>query len=399
MKEKLTYEQLGVSASKEGVLRNVVRQLTPSWLPQAFVRVLRPIPEGPAYAVHLDTAGTKPLLTYLWWRQHPSAEPWYWIMEDALVMNLDDLLCTGFTGPFLAGVLINRNAHVIPDEILKYLTEGALQWMENLQKWGVAIEHAGGETADVGDIVSPVDVGAVMVSWSSHPEKELLAVQIQEGDVLLALMNEQPVAYDSRWNSGIGTNGLTLARYVLVHPDEFQGIPGAELAQKPQGRWRLRDTWHPDKHPVAEYLLTPARTYAPYLIRILRNPLIRQRIHGIIHCTGGGQQKVLRWLKNTSLRIVKRARPDIPEIFLRIREEGSLSWQEMFRVFNMGWRMELYVPNDRVLLDDLIQEARNLGIRAEVRGYVEHNPSGLPEVCVFHENQCVARYTYGSQDG
>ena len=365
------YRSLGVSPRKEGV-RELVRRLGSSAIPHAFVRTVSVAgEEGRVHALHVDTAGTKPIVTWWAWQEVEDTEVWRWLAEDALVMNLDDLMCAGFRGPFVFCVLFSRDAKLVSDAMLLWLTEGILRLCESLGRWGIQLVHAGGETADVGDLVSPIDVGVAM--WSSAVEGEVVSCRPRAGDIVVGIASDGEVGYDQRWNSGIGSNGLTLARTVLLH-SEYGREGVLRLRNLPRGRWRLSDVY--EGKPLYQWLLSPTRTYAPFLGALWQEGL---PVHGVVHCTGGGQTKVLHFL-DKGLVVRKHSPFPVPAIFRLIQREGRVSWREMYEVFNMGWRLEVYLSERYV--ERVLDLARSFGLEARVVGEVVDRVGEPPAVWI-----------------
>ncbi|QOR76252.1 MAG: phosphoribosylformylglycinamidine cyclo-ligase [Thermoflavifilum sp.] len=370
MKDSL-YHRRGVSASKEEVHAAIAR-LEQGLYPHAFCRIFPDyLAQDPAWAClsHADGAGTKSLLAYLYWRETGDINIWKGIAQDALVMNLDDLLCVGAYQHFVYTSTIGRNKKWIPAEVLKALVEGTMECIEQLRGYGVDIHYVGGETADVGDLVRTIIVdGNITVRW---PQARLVTNEhIHEGDVIVGLASAGQTIYEQRYNSGIGSNGLTLARHELLHKSYLQEYPEACDAQldtewQYTGPYRLTDRASPHPHTVGELLLSPTRTYAPLLKALLEAHL--DWVHGLVHCTGGGQTKLMRFLP-PGLAAVKDQLFPLPPVFQIIRETSQASWEELFQVFNMGHRMEIITAEAHV--ENIVQLARDFGIEARVVGRI-----------------------------
>jgi len=391
------YAQRGVSAGKEDV-HAAVKQLDKGLYPRAFAKLLPDLLAGdPGYALamHVDTAGTKPAIAYLHWRETGELAVWRHIVQDALVMNLDDLACVGMTTGFVVSSNIARNKHLIPREVIEELIGGTAAYLEGLRVFGVVATLAGGETADVGDIVRTVDVGYTIAG--RMPRADVLEVRPQVGDVVVGIASFGQATYESAYNSGIGSNGLTSARHDLLsahyrdtYPETL--APETDPAVTYLGRYRLQDTVPngASTHRIADLLLSPTRSYLPYLCRIL--PRFRQQVHGIVHNTGGGQTKVLHFLE-AGLMVRKNNLPKPPIVFQLIQAAAPTPWREMYRTFNCGVRLELYTSPDTAAA--LIQAAQALGLEAWVIGEVAAH-DGPATVQITH-GEAVFRYTNEAQ--
>lgn len=383
------YDQRGVSASKSDV-HAAIRQLDKGLYPEAFCKILPDVAAGdPAYCnvLHADTAGTKAALAYLYWRETGDLSVWAGIVQDAIVMNLDDMACVGCTNQVVLSNTIGRNRNHIPGEVLQALIEGAANFAETMRSWGIRLHLAGGETADVGDLVRTVDVG--FTAFSRMLRSEVVVNRIQPGHVVVGLASFGQAAYENYYNSGIGSNGLTAARhdtlakeYATRYPESYDPAMPAELAYS--GRHHLTEELEVEgrRLTVGQLLLSPTRTYAPVLRTFLE--CCRDHVHGLIHCTGGGQTKVLKFLHNA--RVIKDNLFDPPPVFHLIQTSGQTNWAEMYRVFNMGHRMEVYTSEAGA--SELVRIAADFGIAAQVVGRVEayegaritlHSPFGVFE--------------------
>ncbi len=373
------YEQRGVSASKSEV-HAAIRSLDRGLYPNAFCKVLPDVAGGdPAYCnlLHADTAGTKAALAYLYWRETGDLSVWAGIVQDAIVMNLDDMLCVGCTDNVVLSNTIGRNRRHIPGEVLSVLIQGAADFAEALRPWGVHLHLAGGETADVGDLVRTVDVG--FTAFARIPRHKIVVNRIQPGDVVVGLASFGQAAYEHQYNSGIGSNGLTAARHDVLckeyadrYPESYDPAMPIELVYS--GHHRLTDTVEVEGYSltVGQLLLSPTRTYTPVLRAFLER--CHEHVHGLIHCTGGGQTKVLKFLHQ--VRVIKDNLFEPPTVFRLIQASGQTDWAEMYRVFNMGHRMEVYTSPTGAQL--LLSMAADFGIAAQVVGRVEP-----------HESACV----------
>ncbi len=366
------YDRRGVSASKEEV-HAAIRGLDKGLYPGAFCRVLPDIAaHDPAYCnlLHADTAGTKAVLAYLYWRETGDLSVWAGIVQDAIVMNLDDLACAGHTGEVLLSNTIGRNRHHIPGEVLSCLIQAAADFAEAMRPWGVHLHLAGGETADVGDLVRTLDVG--FTAFARMRRSEVVVNRIQPGDVVVGLASHGQAAYEHQYNSGIGSNGLTSARHDVLCAEYARRYPESyDPAVPPEwvynGRHRLTDAVEVEgkRLTVGQLLLSPTRTYVPVLRAVLAH--CREHIHGLIHCTGGGQTKVLKFLKNA--HVIKDHLFEPPAVFHLIRQSGQTDWAEMYQVFNMGHRLEVYTSP--AVAAELVQIAADFGIAAQIVGRVE----------------------------
>ncbi len=362
------YEQLGVSATKQEVHR-AVNQLPPSEIPNSFVRISQHFTKPESYmSLHTDTAGTKPILAYLMWKETGNLNVWQSIAVDALVMNTDDLLCNGFVSQFAIVNNIARNKHRIPGVVLEAIIQGTLEFINQMKEYGVEIKHLGGETADVGDLVRTIDVGFSV--YSEANKDEIIPTQPREGNVIVGLASFGMASYETSYNSGIGSNGITLARHTLLNKQYAEKYPETVDDTLPfsviyQGPYYLGSKVSCDL-TIADVLLAPTRTYLPLMINVLRK--FRNKIDAIIHCTGGGQTKVFNFIKDKPLRVVKDSPFAPPIVFRLIQETGEISWKEMYQVFNMGWRMEIYT--DRDTAEKIIEMASEFDISARIIGYV-----------------------------
>lgn len=320
--------------------------------------------------MHADGAGTKSILAYLYWKETGDVSVWKGIAQDAIVMNLDDLLCVGIYDNIVFNSTIDRNKKLIPGEVIKEIIEGSQELFETLKSFGVNIHYLGGETADVGDVVRTVAVnGTMTVRW---PKGKLVTNEkIKAGDVIVGLASYGQSSYESSYNSGIGSNGLTSARHDVLHkyyaqqfPESFEPSLAGEVVYI--GKHRLTDIVMDEAHSVGQLILSPTRTYAPILKGLLENHF--DKIHGLIHCSGGGQTKCLKYVPS-NVAIIKDNLFDPPYIFELIQQCSGADAHEMYQVFNMGCRMEIYCdPKDA---GTMIDAARVLGVDAHIIGRVE----------------------------
>ncbi len=372
MSETYKYDLRGVSATKDEV-HEAVKKLDKGLYPNAFCKILPDIVgRDAAYCniMHADTAGTKTSLAYLYWKETGDLSVWKGIAQDALVMNLDDMACVGCVDNIILSSTIGRNKNLIPGDVISTLINASLEIANQLKELGVRIHLAGGETADVGDIVRTIDVG--YTAFARLKRSELLVNNIQAGDVIVGLASFGQATYESAYNGGMGSNGLTSARhdvltreYSAKYPDSFDAnTPDAVIYN---GSKKLTDTIQIDGNSISigKLILSPTRTYLPVLKKLFETH--RSKIHGIIHCTGGGQTKVSKFIKNK--RVVKNNLFALPPLFELIQKESGSSWKEMYQVFNMGHRMEIYIGEPEAPF--VIDLARSFGIDAQVVGQVE----------------------------
>ena len=376
------YGQRGVSAQKEDV-HQAVKQLQGGLFPHAFCKVYPDHLSGdPAWVnlSHADGAGTKSILAYLYWKETGDLSVWKGIAEDAIVMNLDDLLCVGITDRFLFSSTIDRNKHRIPGEVLSALIEGSRQFFERMRSFGIEIEYLGGETADVGDLVRTIAVnGTLTARWPAN--RIVTNEKIGVGDVIVGLSSFGQSNYESSYNSGIASNGLTSARHDLLHkqyavnyPETFESAMDESVVYT--GPYRLTDLVPGMEHlTIGNLLLSPTRTFAP----VLRAMLLKHfdQIHGLIHCSGGGQSKCLKYLPKP-LGIIKNALFAPPPIFQLIQSASGADDQEMYQVFNMGTRLEIYT--DSHTANQLIELSNGFGVDAQVIGYVTEAPTSFVQI-------------------
>ena len=368
------YSQRGVSAQKEEV-HAATRNLDPGLFPHAFCKVYPDHLCGDADWVnimHADGAGTKSILAYLYWKETGDISVWKGIAQDAIVMNLDDLLCVGITSPLLFSSTIDRNKHLIPGEVLEAVISGTQEFFDQMASYGIKIHYLGGETADVGDVVRTIAVNGTMTArW---PKSKLVTNEkIAPGDVIVGLAGFGQTSYESSYNSGIASNGLTSARhdslkksYGLEFPESFDpALKDSVVYIGPHG---MTDTILVNgvSYKVGDLLLSPTRTFAPVLKLMLEQHF--EDIHGLIHCSGGGQTKCLKYLPGP-LRIVKDHLFEPPPVFELIQKASGSDAREMYQVFNMGTRLEIYTTEKAA--DALIKLAGSFNVQAQIIGRVE----------------------------
>ena len=369
------YNLRGVSASKEDV-HQAIANVDKGLYPKAFCKI---IPdrlsqqEDSCCIMHADGAGTKSSLAYAYWKYTGDLSVWKGIAQDAVVMNTDDLLCVGATDHMLLSSTIGRNKNLIPGEVIQTLIEGTEEFLEKMRNWGIEIHSTGGETADVGDLVRTIIVDSTVVCRMKR-NCVIDNARISPGNVIVGLSSCGKATYEDRYNSGIGSNGLTSARHDLFSKQLLEQYPESCDPGIPRellycGKYRLTDPVGIPRMNAAQMALSPTRTYAPIMKQIFQQH--RSRIHGIVHCSGGGHTKILHFVEN--LHIVKHSLFPIPPVFEMIQEESQTDWKEMYQVFNMGHRMELYVPKE--IADDMIAISNSFGVQAQIIGCVESAPS------------------------
>ncbi|NWJ51227.1 MAG: phosphoribosylformylglycinamidine cyclo-ligase [Bacteroidetes bacterium] len=364
------YTGRGVSASKEDV-HNAIRNLDKGLFPNAFCKILPDILGGdPNYCniMHADGAGTKSSLAYLYWKETGDLSVWKGIAQDAIVMNTDDLLCVGATDNILVSSTIGRNKNLIPGDVIAAIINGTEEILEELRNLGMGVFLTGGETADVGDLVRTIIVDSTVTARMKR--SEVIENNIQPGDVIVALSSTGQATYEKQYNGGMGSNGLTSARhdvfnksYASNYPESYDPAIPTDLIFS--GNCALTDKTEVDGVNAGQLVLSPTRTYAPVIKDILNE--MRLLIHGIIHCSGGAQTKVLHFANN--VHIIKDNLFPTPPLFSLIQRESSTDWQEMYKVFNMGHRMELYV--DQAQAQRIIEISQSYGIEARIAGRVE----------------------------
>lgn len=365
------YNMRGVSADKNEV-HQAIKSMNKGLYPNAFCKIMPDFAGlDPNYCniMHADTAGTKPSLAYIYWKETGDLSVFEGIVRDAMIMNLDDMACVGCLDQLIVSSTIGRNKNLIPAEVLQVLIESSSQFIAEMQKWNINMYHAGGETADVGDIVRTLDVGFTF--FARLKRDELIINNIKPGNVIVGLASYGKSIYETDYNGGMGSNGLTSARhdvfsgiYKLKYPESFDPQISAEFVYS--GTKRLTDEINIDGHitTLGKLVLSPTRTYAPVLKEILQQ--FKAKIDGLIHCTGGAQTKVIKFIDSGT--IVKNNLFDIPVLFQIIHEESGTDWREMYQVFNMGHRMEIYT--DEKTADSICAISKDFGIDAKIIGHV-----------------------------
>lgn len=368
MPENFKYDKRGVSASKDDV-HQAIKNIDKGLFPNAFCKVVPDLLGGNSEycnIMHADGAGTKSSLAYLYWKETGDLSVWKGIAQDAIVMNLDDLICTGVTDNILISSTIGRNKNLISGEVIKAIIEGSEEFLEKMRSLGIGIHSTGGETADVGDLVRTIIVDSTVTARLKR--SEVIENHIEPGDVIVGLASFGKATYETEYNGGMGSNGLTSARhdvfdkvYAKKYPESYDISIPAELAYS--GNRKLTDSTEVDGINAGKLVLSPTRTYAPVIKEVLKE--FRSEIHGIIHCSGGAQTKVINFINQ--IEIVKDNLFPIPPLFKLIHNESGTDWQEMYRVFNMGHRMELYVSEK--IASSIILISKSFDIEAKVIGY------------------------------
>ncbi|MFO7852234.1 MAG: AIR synthase related protein [Bacteroidota bacterium] len=366
---KSRYERRGVSASKEDV-HKAIRDVDKGLFPGAFCKVLPDILGGdPEYCnvMHADGAGTKSSLAYIYWKETGDLSVWKGIAQDAAIMNIDDLLCVGVTDNILLSSTIGRNKNLVPGEVISAIITGTEEVLERLRKHGVNVYLTGGETADVGDLVRTIIVDSTVTARLKRSEI-ITNDRITAGDVIVGLSSSGKISYEEEYNSGMGSNGLTSARHDVFnnylakkYPESYDPLVDEELVYT--GKYRLTDEIESLGLDAGRLVLSPTRTYAPVIKKVLEE--FRPHIHGMIHCSGGGQTKVLNFIND--IHVIKNKMFPLPPIFSIICQESGTSWQEMYRVFNMGHRFEIYLEPSYA--DKVIDIASSFNLDAKIIGY------------------------------
>ena len=365
------YMQRGVSASKEDV-HNAIKNVDKGLYPQAFCKIIPDLLGGdPDYCnlMHADGAGTKSSLAYIYWRETGDLSVWKGIAQDALVMNLDDLLCVGATDNILLSSTIGRNKSLIPGEVIAEIINGTEELLEKLRQLGVGIYSTGGETADVGDLVRTIIVDST-VTCRMRRSDVVDNARIAGGDVIVGLASYGQASYEHQYNGGMGSNGLTSARHDVLGKYLAERFPESFDAAIPQdlvysGSRSLLEPVEDTPLNMGQLILSPTRSYAPVVAAVLRE--LRPQIHGMVHCTGGAQTKVLHFVRGK--HVVKDNLLPVPPLFHIIAEESGASGEELYKVFNMGHRLEFYVPQE--VASDVIAISQSFGIEAQIIGHVE----------------------------
>ena len=365
------YNQRGVSASKEDV-HNAIKNIDKGIFPKAFCKIIPDILGGDAEycnIMHADGAGTKSSLAYMYWKETGDLSVWKGIAQDALIMNIDDLLCVGATDNILLSSTIGRNKMLIPGEVISAIIQGTNDLCEELSSLGVNIYPTGGETADVGDLVRTIIVDST-VTCRMKKSDVISNDNIQDGDVIVGLSSYGQATYEKEYNGGMGSNGLTSARHdvfanylAMKYPESYDSSIPSNLVYS--GNMKLTDMIEGLGIDAGKLVLSPTRTYAPVIKQILDK--LRPVIHGMVHCSGGAQTKVLHFVDK--VKITKNNLFPVPPLFKLIQEQSGTDWKEMYKVFNMGHRMEIYLPSEYA--EAVIDISKSFGIDTQIVGYVE----------------------------
>lgn len=366
------YSQRGVSASKEDV-HKAIKNVDKGLFPKAFCKIIPDYltnDEDYCIIMHADGAGTKSSLAYMYWKETGDISVWKGIAQDALIMNIDDLLCVGATDNILLSSTIGRNKNLIPGEVISAIINGTEELLDELRKYGVDIHSTGGETADVGDLVRTIIVDSTVTA--RMPRKKIIDnANIRPGDVIVGLASFGQASYENSYNGGMGSNGLTSARHDVFdkylatkYPESFDAAVPSELVYS--GACKLTDSVADAPVDAGKLVLSPTRTYAPIIKSILEK-YDASTLHGMIHCSGGAQTKILHFIDE--LHIIKDNMFDVPPLFKLIQQQSKTSWKEMYQVFNCGHRLELYVSQD--IATDIIQISKHFDVDAQIIGRVE----------------------------
>ena len=368
------YNLRGVSASKEDV-HNAIKNIDKGLFPRAFCKIIPDyLTNDDDYCIimHADGAGTKSSLAYMYWKETGDLSVWKGIAQDALIMNIDDLLCVGATDNILLSSTIGRNKNLIPAEVISTIINGTEELIQELKSFGVTIHSTGGETADVGDLVRTIIVDSTVTARMKR--KDVIDnSNIQSGDVIVGLASFGQASYENSYNGGMGSNGLTSARHDVFSNYLAKKYPESYDASVPEnlvysGKISLTDEVENSPIDAGKLVLSPTRTYAP-IIKSILNKFSPKDIHGMVHCSGGAQTKVLHFIEN--LHIIKDNLFPVPPLFKLIQQQSNTDWKEMYQVFNCGHRMELYVSKD--ITDEIISISKSFNVDAKIIGRVEAN--------------------------
>lgn len=366
------YNLRGVSASKEDV-HNAIKNIDKGLFPKAFCKIIPDYltnDENYCVIMHADGAGTKSSLAYMYWKETGDLSVWKGIAQDALIMNIDDLLCVGATDNILLSSTIGRNKNLIPAEVISAIINGTEEIIAELKNHGVTIHSTGGETADVGDLVRTIIVDSTVTARMKRSDV-IDNANIQSGDVIVGLASFGQATYESSYNGGMGSNGLTSARHDVFakylaekYPESYDASVPNELVYS--GQVKLTDKVENSPIDAGQLVLSPTRTYAPVIKKILEKYTSKD-IHGMVHCSGGAQTKVLHFVNN--VHVIKDNLFPVPPLFQLIQEQSKTDWKEMYQVFNCGHRMELYVPE--TIANDIIAISKSFNIDAQIVGRVD----------------------------
>ena len=372
------YAMRGVSAAKEDV-HNAIKNIDKGIFPQAFCKIIPDVLGGDeeyCNIMHADGAGTKSSLAYMYWKETGDLNVWKGIAQDAIVMNTDDFLCVGAVNNILVSSTIGRNKMLVPGEVIAAIIKGTDDLLANMRKMGIGIYPTGGETADVGDLVRTIIVDSTVTCRMKRSDV-IDNANICPGDVIIGLSSTGKATYEEEYNGGMGSNGLTSARhdmfnkYLAKHyPESYDHSVPKELVYS--GKYKLLDPVENSPLDAGMLVLSPTRTYAPVVKQILDK--YRSEIHGMVHCTGGAQTKVLHFV-NDNCKIIKDNMFPIPPLFKAIKESSGTEWKEMYQVFNMGHRMEIYVTPE--IAENIISISKSFNIDAQIIGHIEEGQKSL----------------------
>jgi phosphoribosylformylglycinamidine cyclo-ligase len=370
------YQQRGVSASKEDV-HNAIKNIDKGLFPKAFCKIVPDYLTGDkeyCLVMHADGAGTKSSLAYMYWKETGDISVWKGIAQDALIMNIDDLICVGATDNIMLSSTIGRNKNKIPGEVLSAIINGTEELINDLGEFGITIHSTGGETADVGDLVRTIIVDSTVTARLKRTDV-IDNANIKAGDVIVGLESFGQANYEKEYNGGMGSNGLTSARHDVFSNYLAEKFPESFDAEVPKnlvysGNVKLTDTVENSPIDAGKLVLSPTRTYAPIVKKIL-SKYSSDEIHGMIHCSGGAQTKILHFIDE--LHVVKDNLFDVPPLFKLIQEQSGTDWKEMYKVFNCGHRLEFYLPED--VANDIIEISKSFGVNAKIIGRVEASNS------------------------
>ncbi len=367
------YNLRGVSAGKEDV-HNAIKSIDKGLFPKAFCKIVPDLLTGDenyCLVMHADGAGTKSSLAYMYWKETGDISVWKGIAQDALIMNIDDLLCVGATENILLSSTIGRNKNLVPGEVIAALINGTEELLAQLRELGIGIYSTGGETADVGDLVRTIIVDSTVICRMKR-EEVIDNARIQVGDVIVGLSSSGQATYETEYNGGMGSNGLTSARHDVFHkylkvkyPESFDPTVPDDLVYS--GSYKLTDKVEGAPLDAGKLVLSPTRTYAPIIKQILDKH--RADVHGMVHCSGGAQTKVMHFVDD--VHVIKDNLFPIPPLFEAIQKQSDTSWEEMYKVFNMGHRMELYVP--QAIAQGIIELSQSFNVDAQIVGRVEES--------------------------
>ncbi len=385
MSDQYNYDKRGVSATKDEV-HQAIEGLDKGLFDKAFCKILPDYVAGSAEhcnLMHADTAGTKTSLAYMYWKETGDLSVWRGIAQDAIVMNLDDMACVGCLDNIILSSTIGRNKNLISGDVIKEIIQYTAQFAKEMKDLGVEIQLAGGETADVGDIVRTIDVG--YTAFARMKRSDLLINDIKPGNVIVSLSSSGKASYENEYNGGMGSNGLTSARHDVFSKEYLAKYPDSSDPNTPDevkfvGSKKLTDTININGEDITigKLVLSPTRSYLPVMQKVFS--VLKGKIDGIIHCTGGGQTKVVKFVDN--VKVIKDNLFDVPPLFEMIQKESGTAWKEMYQVFNMGQRMEFYL--DEKYAQEIIDISNSFNIDAKIIGRVVEAPKAEVEITTAH---------------